>query len=117
MTAPAGATDRAALATWVLLRLTGVVLSMLVLGHFALTHIVNDVADTDAAYVADRLGDVLFITWDAVMLLTAILHGAAGIWIILGEHGGPRTTTWRRLTVAASALMAIAGCAVLIVAG
>lgn len=103
-------------ASWIILRLTGLVLSLMVLGHFALTHIVYDVAETDAAYVVDRLGNALFVTWDAVMLWTAILHGATGVWIILGEHASRRVALWRRLVVAASLVLAAIGSLVLVVA-
>jgi succinate dehydrogenase / fumarate reductase membrane anchor subunit len=101
---------------WIILRLTGLVLSLLVLGHFALTHIVHDVAETDAAYVVERLGNALFVAWDALMLWTAILHGATGIWIIVGESGAHRVTMWRRLLVVASVVLATAGSLVLVVA-
>jgi aspartate oxidase/succinate dehydrogenase hydrophobic anchor subunit len=108
--------DRAGLRTWILLRLTGLVLSVLVLGHFALTHIINDVAETDAAFVADRFGNGLFIAWDAVMLLTALIHGAAGLWIIVGEQSPHRARRWRGALVGTSSLLAVLGVAVLIVA-
>ena len=102
--------------SWIVLRITGLALSLLVLGHFALTHIVYDVAETDAAYVVDRLGDALFVAWDSLMLWTAILHGATGVWIIVGEHAQVRVMLWRRLLVAASLVLAAAGSLVLIVA-
>ena len=108
--------DRAGLRTWILLRLTGLVLSVLVLGHFALTHIINDVAETDAAFVADRFGNGLFIAWDAVMLLTALIHGAAGLWIIVGEQSPHRARRWRGALVGTSSLLAVLGVAVPIVA-
>ena len=41
---------------WLLVRLTGLLLTVLVIGHFALTHIVTDVAQTGSAYVASRWG-------------------------------------------------------------
>lgn len=99
-----------------MMRLTGLVLSLLVLGHFALTHVVHDVAETDAAYVVDRLGDALFVAWDGLMLWTAILHGATGVWIIVGEHAPRRATLWRRLLVATSFVLAAAGSLVLVLA-
>ena len=102
--------------TWIILRLTGLVLSLLVLGHFALTHIVHDVAETDAAYVVDRLGNNLFVASDALMLWTAVLHGATGIWIIIGEHATRRVAWWRRLLIAASLVPAATGSLVLFVA-
>lgn len=102
--------------SWIILRLTGLVLSLLVLGHFALTHIIYDVAETDAAYVVDRLGDALFVAWDSLMLWTAILHGATGAWIIIGEHAPRRVMLWRRLLLAASLVLAAAGSLILVVA-
>jgi hypothetical protein len=50
------------------------------------------------------------------MLWTAILHGATGIWIIVGESGAHRVTMWRRLLVVASVVLATAGSLVLVVA-
>ena len=115
MTANAARTT-SGVATWLLIRLTGLVLSVLVLGHFALTHIVNDVAETDADYVADRLGDAVFVTWDAVMLWTAVIHGAAGLWIIIGERAPDTARTWRKLLIGASIAMAVFGSLTLAIA-
>lgn len=100
----------------VLLRVTGLVLSVLVLGHFALTHIVTDVAETDASYVASRFADPLFITWDAVMLWTAVVHGAAGVWIVIGEQAPARATAGRRLLVVVAIAMAAFGSVTLAIA-
>ncbi len=112
--APAPTVTRAS--SWIILRLTGLVLSLMVLGHFALTHIVHDVAETDAAYVVDRLGDAIFVAWDGLMLWTAILHGATGVWIIIGEHAPRRAALWRQLVVATSLALAAVGSLVLVVA-
>lgn len=103
-------------ANWILLRLTGVALSVLVLGHFALTHIINDVAETDSAFVADRFGNALFLTWDGAMLVAALVHGAAGLWIIAGEYAGTRRRSWRGSLVALTTAMAVVGIVTLVVA-
>ena len=50
------------------------------------------------------------------MLWTAILHGATGVWIIVGEHATHRVALWRRLLVATSLVLAAAGSLVLVVA-
>ena len=78
--------DRARLWSFVLVRLTGLLLTVLVLGHFGLTHIVNDVAETDSAFVARRWGSALWVTWDWLMLATALVHGAAGVWIAIDDY-------------------------------
>ena len=113
MTAPT-ASARSGVASWVLLRLTGLVLSVLVLGHFALTHIINDVAETDASYVAERMGSALYVTWDGAMLLAAVVHGAAGLWTITGEYAQSRRAPLRGVLVFVSAAMVLVGVATLV---
>jgi succinate dehydrogenase hydrophobic anchor subunit len=81
----AGAGGRRA-AHFVLMRSTGLLLAILVLGHFTLTHIVHDVADTNAAYVTRRWGSALWIAWDWSMLAAAVVHGAAGLWIAIDDY-------------------------------
>ena len=53
------------LVDYVLLRVTGVLLSVLVLGHFVVTHFVTDVARDDSAFVSRRLSSVLWVVWDS----------------------------------------------------
>lgn len=72
--------------TYVLLRVTGLMLSVLVLGHFAVTHFVTDVARDDSAFVARRFSSILWITWDATMLAAALAHGAAGVRLALADY-------------------------------
>jgi succinate dehydrogenase hydrophobic anchor subunit len=72
--------------TYVLLRVTGLMLSVLVLGHFAVTHFVTDVARDDSAFVARRFSSILWIAWDATMLAAALAHGAAGVRLALADY-------------------------------
>ena len=74
---------------WLLVRLTGLLLTVLVIGHFALTHIVTDVAQTGSAYVASRWGSALVVGWDWLMLASAVLHGAVGLRVVVGDYAGP----------------------------
>lgn len=71
---------------WLVIRLTGVLLSVLVLGHFALTHILNDVATTNATFIAHRWSTPLWVTWDSLMLAAALVHGGAGLWIVVTDY-------------------------------
>ena len=109
--APRSRGTRAHLLTWVLVRLTGLLLTVLVLGHFALTHIIYDVAETDAAFIARRWSSALWLAWDWLMLASAILHGAAGVWITIDDYTpiGARRRRLHRLLVAVSALVFVAG--------
>jgi succinate dehydrogenase hydrophobic anchor subunit len=83
--------EQSRLASYVALRVTGVMLSVLVLGHFAVTHIVTDVARDNAAFVARRLSSAVWIAWDATMLAAALAHGAIGIRLALVDYTATRT--------------------------
>lgn len=68
------------------IRITGVMLAVLALGHYGLTHIVNDVAETNAAFVAERWSSALWIVWDALLLGAALLHAMAGMTTVIRDH-------------------------------
>jgi succinate dehydrogenase / fumarate reductase membrane anchor subunit len=71
---------------YVVLRVTGLMLAVLVLGHFVVTHFVTDVAKDDSAFVARRLSSALWIAWDATMLAAALAHGAAGVRMAIADY-------------------------------
>lgn len=98
-------------AAFVLVRVTGLMLTILVLGHFALTHIVNDVAETDAAFVARRWGSALWVTWDWLMLAAAIVHGAAGVSVAIDDYAtdDARRGRYRRILFGLSAVALAVG--------
>ena len=90
------------LAASVAVRVTGLALAVLVLGHFTLTHIVTDVADADAGYIARRWGSALWLVWDWTLLATALFHGAAGTWIAVEDYSpDPLERRRRQLALAA----------------
>ena len=69
--------------SWFFMRISGLVLVFLALTHFSLTHIVNDVVDTDARFVAQRWDNPLWRLFDWALLVLALLHGLNGLrWII-----------------------------------
>ena len=69
--------------SWFFMRVSGLVLLFLALTHFALTHIVNDVVDTDAGFVFDRWDNPLWRLFDWTLLALALLHGLNGMrWSI-----------------------------------
>jgi succinate dehydrogenase / fumarate reductase membrane anchor subunit len=71
---------------YVALRVTGLMLSVLVLGHFAVTHFVTDVAHDNAAFVARRLSSAVWIVWDGTMLAAALAHGAFGVRLAIADY-------------------------------
>lgn len=74
---------------WLLIRITGLLLSLLVLGHLLAVHVLTDVAQTTSSFVLRRWSAALWVAWDACMLTAALLHGAAGVWTVLREHLSP----------------------------
>ena len=74
---------------WLLIRMTALLLAVLVLTHFALTHLITDVAMTDSAFVAARWQSGLVAAADWVMLVAAVVHGGAGAWTITDDYSMP----------------------------
>jgi len=95
---------------WLTIRLTAVLLAVLVLVHFAVTHLEFDVAETDSRFVAERWRSGLVAAADWLMLAAAVLHGAAGAWIVIGEltaDGLRRRSLGAALAVTATAMLAL----------
>lgn len=78
------------------IRVTGVMLAVLALDHFGLTHIVNDVAETDSSFIARRWSSVLWVTWDGLLLGTTLLHAGAGLVTVVRDYrtGQASRRTW-----------------------
>ena len=69
--------------SWLFMRVSGLALVFLALVHFALTHIVTDVADTGSGFVAERWANPLWRLFDWALLTLALFHGLNGLrWII-----------------------------------
>ena len=88
-------------AAFVVMRATAVVLAVLVLGHFAVTHLVNDVAETDSSFVLRQWSSALWLAWGWAMLAAALAHAGTGIWLLVDEQATAART--RRLFHAALA--------------
>ncbi len=85
--------------SWLFMRLSGLALVFLALVHFSVTHIVNDVVDTDYDFVADRWGNPLWRIFDWLLLALALAHGLNGLRWIVDDY--VRRPARRRLVLAA----------------
>ena len=69
--------------SWAFMRLSGLALVFLALVHFSITHIVNDVVETDYDFVAERWHNPLWRLFDWLLLVLALGHGVNGLrWIV-----------------------------------
>ncbi len=69
--------------SWYFMRISGLILIFLALLHFSITHIINDVVETDAEFVANRWDNPVWRLFDWTLLALALFHGLNGLrWII-----------------------------------
>jgi len=73
--------------TWYFMRISGLLLVILVLGHFTIVHLVGGGIDrVDFAFVSGRWSNPLWQVWDWLMLFLGLLHGANGLKTIINEY-------------------------------
>jgi len=68
------------------MRVSGLVLLFLALFHFFITHILNDVATTDATFVAKRWDNPLWRLYDWALLALGLFHGTNGVRFIMNDY-------------------------------
>ncbi len=69
--------------SWAFMRLSGLALVFLALVHFAITHVINDVVETDYDFVAERWHNPAWRLFDWALLALALAHGVNGLrWIV-----------------------------------
>ncbi|MCT2582013.1 hypothetical protein [Actinophytocola gossypii] len=103
-------------AAYVTLRVSGLLLTVLVLGHFAITHVTTDVADTDSRFIDERWASALWIGWDGLMLAATLLHAVLGLWAVIADYSPGRRRAWRGVLLTAAGLVFACGMALLVVA-
>ncbi len=71
---------------WFFMRISGLTLIFMALLHFSITHIVYDVVETDAAFVAERWDNPLWRTYDWLLLALGLSHGILGLRTIIDDY-------------------------------
>ena len=85
---------------WFFMRVSGVVLLLLALGHLVIMHLINNVDSISYQFVANRWsGDwnMFWRSYDWLMLFLAMLHGVNGLRTILDDYLRP--SGWRILAM------------------
>jgi succinate dehydrogenase / fumarate reductase membrane anchor subunit len=97
------------LTAWYFMRISGLVLVFLAVGHLFIMHIANNVENINYAFVAGRWSNPttgwIWRLWDLAMIGLAMFHGFNGLRQILDEQvHGPRarvamhTGIWAAMT-------------------
>ncbi|MFJ6214473.1 succinate dehydrogenase hydrophobic membrane anchor subunit [Streptomyces sp. NPDC092296] len=78
---------------WLFMRLSGVVLVVLVLGHLVIQLVVDGgVSKIGFAFVAGRWASPFWQGWDLLMLWLAMLHGSNGMRTVINDYASRDTT-------------------------
>ncbi|NLU72315.1 succinate dehydrogenase hydrophobic membrane anchor subunit [Streptomyces sp. HNM0575] len=72
---------------WLFMRLSGIVLVVLVIGHLLIQLVLEGgVSKISFAFVAGRWASPFWQVWDLMMLWLAMLHGANGLRTVINDY-------------------------------
>ncbi len=91
--------------SWYFLRVSGLLLVFLAMGHFLIMHAFNSILDVDYQFVARRWALPLWRIYDWFLLALALLHGFNGLRVVINEHVPAGTMRRGALWFAASLLV------------
>jgi len=75
---------------WLFMRISGIVLLFLAVGHVLIMHVLDEGIDrVNFDFVAVRWDDVFWQTWDWVMLSLALVHGINGLRVVVQDYVRP----------------------------
>jgi succinate dehydrogenase / fumarate reductase membrane anchor subunit len=104
------------MAVWYLMRLSGLALFVLALGHFSITHFIFDPAMQTSQWITDeRWGNILWRTVDWLMLSMVVFHSFMGVRTVVQDYagGGLRTALTMLLYLVGIALFGMGTIAVM----
>ena len=84
---------------WLFMRISGVVLIILVLGHLLIMNVLDGgVQRINFAFVAGRWSSPFWQVWDLMMLWLAMLHGTNGMRTIINDYAErDQTRFWLKM--------------------
>jgi succinate dehydrogenase / fumarate reductase membrane anchor subunit len=106
----AGGRGNFELHAWIFMRISGIVLIVLVLGHLLIVNILDGgVQRINFGFVAGRYASPFWRTWDLLMLWLAELHGTNGLRTVINDYAErPRTRFWLKTLLYCSAVLVVA---------
>jgi succinate dehydrogenase / fumarate reductase membrane anchor subunit len=98
------------LRTWLFMRLSGLALIVLVLGHLFIMNILDGgVQRINFAFVAGRWSSPFWQVWDLAMLWLAELHGTIGLRTVINDYARrDGTRIWLQVLLYTSAVLILA---------
>jgi succinate dehydrogenase membrane anchor subunit len=95
--------------SWLFMRLSGVLLVVLVLGHLLIQLVLDGgVTRIGFAFVAGRWASPFWQSWDLIMLWLAELHGVNGLRTIINDYAErDQTRFWLKALLYTSALIVL----------
>jgi succinate dehydrogenase / fumarate reductase membrane anchor subunit len=94
--------------SWLFMRISGLVLVFLVLGHLFIMNILDGgVQRINFAFVAGRYASPFWMLWDLLQLWLAMLHGTNGLRTIINDYAERDGTRFWLKTVLFSATLFI----------
>ncbi len=95
--------------SWLFMRMSGIVLVMLVLGHLVVNLVLGrGIAAVDFAFVAGKWTNPFWQVWDLLMLWLAELHGVNGLRTIINDYAErDGTRFWLKALLSFSALIVL----------
>lgn len=86
LAARARASSNFELYSWLFMRVSGVLIALLVLGHIAIMHIFHHVEDVNYEFAAARLANPFWRIYDLALLGLALAHGLTGVRVVLDDY-------------------------------
>ncbi|MGW0657787.1 succinate dehydrogenase hydrophobic membrane anchor subunit [Streptodolium elevatio] len=95
--------------SWLFMRLSGILLVVLVLGHLIIQLVIDGgVSRIGFAFVAGRWANPFWQAWDLIMLWLAELHGVNGLRTIINDYAErDQTRFWLKVVLYTSALIVL----------
>lgn len=95
--------------SWIFMRVSGLLLVFLVLGHLLVMHIADGgVERVNFAFVAGRWSSPFWRTWDLAMLWLAELHGTNGLRTIVNDYAErDQTRFWLKMVLYVSTFLIV----------
>ncbi|WP_135256694.1 succinate dehydrogenase hydrophobic membrane anchor subunit [Thermus caldilimi] len=85
---------------WVFMRISGVVLVFLLIGHMWMNSVITDLNSINYEYVAKRLSQTTWKIYDLLILALGLLHGANGLRYVLDDWiRNPSRRFWTKVVL------------------